>query len=245
MTRVRIRRAPGLVLPLLIVVAAAGGCVTPSPPPREIAYEGPRFTGEVIAWDESQSIVTLRTVDGQIRIRVHPDDLARLRPHSTVTLTGELLLPADVTILPGQATFTPVGPEDLSQLTARIVAVDIQGKITVETERGPTDVWVTNATEYHFGDPVQIRIIVRNGKVERTPGEAVPAKPPERKWTEFGDHAIVVGRVLSADARGILVVDSPRGPIRVWVAPRSDRYLAGEFVEVRTRVRRETQPARS
>jgi hypothetical protein len=245
MTPVRTWRVSGPFLRILVAAAAVAGCVTPSPPPREIAYEGPRFTGEVVAWDESQSIVTLRTVDGQIRVRVHPDDLARLKPRATVTLTGELVLPADVTILPGQATFTPVGPEDLSQLTARIVAVDIQGKITVETERGPTDVWVTNATEYNFGDPVQIRIVVRNGKVEPTPGEAVPAKAPERKWTEPGDHAIVVGRVLSVDPRGVIVVDSPRGPIRVWVTPKSDRYLAGEFVEVRTRVRHQPQPARS
>ena len=145
--------------------------------------------------------------------------------------TGEPIL------LPGQAPpFIPTGPEDQALVTARIVAVDIQGKITVESERGPADAWVPDATRFHFGDPVQIRIIVRTGRFESNPGASRSASVAVPRWTEPGDHAIVIGRILSVDQRGTIAVDSPRGPIRVWVTLALGRYRVGDVVEVRTRV---------
>ena len=145
--------------------------------------------------------------------------------------TGEPIL------LPGQASpFIPTGPEDQALVTARIVAVDIQGKITVESERGPADAWVTDSTRFHFGDPVQVRIIVRTGRLESTPGASLSGKATAPRWTEPGDHAIVIGRILSVDQRGTIAVDSPRGPIRVWVTLAFGGYRVGDVVEVRTRV---------
>lgn len=235
MTPARLRQTSVL---LLLIPAALAACAGPSRPPAAITYDGPRFTGEVLGWDAAQGLVTLRTVDGDIRVRVHPDQIGELRRHAVVTLPGELVLPAEVTILPGQSTFTPTGSEDQSHLKARIVAVDILGRITVESERGPTDVWVDDATHYSFGDPVLIRISVRTGRVKKAPGEAVPTKTPPLtlRTTEPGQHAIVVGRILSVDPRGTLTVESPRGPIRVWATLNLGRYLIGDFVEVRTRV---------
>jgi len=150
---------------------------------------------------------------------------------------GELPPTGEPTLLPGQASpFIPTGPEDQALVTARIVAVDIQGKITVESERGPVDAWVADATRFHFGDPVQVRIIVRPGRFESNPGGARSAEATAPRWYEPGDHAIVIGRILSVDQRGTIAVDSPRGPIRVWVTQELGSYRVGDVVEVRTRV---------
>ena len=48
--------------------------------------------------------------------------------------------------------------------------------------------------------------------------------------TEPGDYAIVSGRVLGADPRGLLTVESPRGPITVWV-PDTTPYPVGSAVQ--------------
>ena len=141
-------------------------------------------------------------------------------------------------ILPGErAVFMPTGPEDQSTTSARVVRTDMRGTITIESERGPADAWVVDATGYHFGDPVDIRMTVRAVQVERRPESGAPQDTPPPRWTEPGDHAIVTGRILSVNRRGTITVDSPRGPIRVWATPEPDRYCVGRWVEVRTRVR--------
>ena len=49
-----------------------------------------------------------------------------------------------------------------------------------------------------------------------------------------GDSAVVTGRVMGAN-RGILVVESPSGPIQVWVGD-SPGYAVSQPVQVRTNV---------
>jgi hypothetical protein len=49
-----------------------------------------------------------------------------------------------------------------------------------------------------------------------------------------GDSAVVTGRIMGVD-RGLLVVESPSGPIQVWVGE-SPRYSVSETVQVRTNV---------
>ncbi len=157
-------------------------------------------------------------------------------PQDVVELPVEAAPPAEPTILPGQTSaFIPRGPADQALTAARVVAVDIQGSITVESSRGPTDAWVTDALRYHFGDAVEISMSVRPGRLETLPGG--PANVPAPRWDEPGDHAIVIGRILGVDPRGTITVDSPRGPIRVWVTQAPGRYRVGEIVEVRSRVR--------
>lgn len=146
--------------------------------------------------------------------------------------------PGEPVVLPGGANvFVPTGPEDESVAKARVVAVDFRGKITIESERGPTEVWVSDPTRYHYGDPVEIRMVLRAGEVERNPNPAAPPTPLRLPLDEAGDHAVVVGPILRVDPRGPLTVDSERGPIRVWATRAPDRYRVGDFVEVRTRVR--------
>ncbi len=145
---------------------------------------------------------------------------------------------SEILILPGErAVFMPTGPEDQSTTSARVVRTDMRGTITIESERGPTDVWVVDATSYHFGDPVDIRMSVRAVQVQRRPESEAPAETAPPRWTEPGDHAIVTGRILSVNRRGTITVDSPRGPLRVWATLEPDRYCAGRWVEVSSRVR--------
>ena len=82
----------------------------------------------------------------------------------------------------------------------------------------------------------EVRIIVRTGRFESNPGGSRSAEATAPRWDEPGDHAIVIGRILSVDQRGTIAVDSPRGPIRVWVTQELGSYRVGDVVEVRTRV---------
>jgi hypothetical protein len=148
----------------------------------------------------------------------------------------EPAVPGERILLQGEpAAFVPTGVEDRSTTMARIVGVDIRGRITVESERGPVEVWVSDAMRYHFGEGVEITMWVRTGKLEMPPGG--PATSPSLPLREAGDHSVVIGRVLSVSPRGTITVESVRGPVRVWVTPESGRYRAGDYVEVRTRVR--------
>ncbi len=46
---------------------------------------------------------------------------------------------------------------------------------------------------------------------------------------------MVTGRVIGAGADGTLIVDSPRGPVQVWV--RGAYHQVGDTIEVRTEIR--------
>jgi hypothetical protein len=53
-----------------------------------------------------------------------------------------------------------------------------------------------------------------------------------------GDQAVVVGRILNVNPTGTLTIESPRGPVTVWV-PDANAFKIGDFVQVQTVV----QPA--
>lgn len=158
------------------------------------------------------------------------------RPPAEEPKTG--CRPSETLILPGeQAVFVPTGPEDRSATIAHVTGTDLRGKITVESERGPTEVWVVDATRYRFGDRVEITMAVRAVRVEARPES--PPSPGETpaEWSEPGDHAAVTGRILSVDPRGTISVESPRGEVQVWAKIEPNRYCVKNWVEVRTRVR--------
>lgn len=131
--------------------------------------------------------------------------------------------------------FVVTGIVDASLTMARVVGVDIRGRITVESERGPVEVWVPDAMRYQFGQAVEIKMSVRRGQLETPP--AGPGAAPVLPLKERGDHAVVIGPVVSVSPRGTITLDSERGPVRVWVNQETGRYRAGDYVEVRTRVR--------
>jgi hypothetical protein len=60
-------------------------------------------------------------------------------------------------------------------------------------------------------------------------GAASPSSEP-------GDHAVVTGRLVGINPGGVLVVESPTGPIQV-LAGDTTRYKVGDWLQVRTSVR--------
>jgi hypothetical protein len=66
------------------------------------------------------------------------------------------------------------------------------------------------------------------------PGAASVAQPSAPASSQPGDSAVVTGRIIGVD-RGLLVVESPSGPIQVW-AGASPRYAVAQTVQVRTNV---------
>jgi hypothetical protein len=67
---------------------------------------------------------------------------------------------------------------------------------------------------------------------------ADPAASPSAP-SQPGDHATVTGRVMGISKNGTLVIESPTGPVQVWV-PDSSKYRVEQPVQVRTSV--STQP---
>jgi hypothetical protein len=54
--------------------------------------------------------------------------------------------------------------------------------------------------------------------------------------SEVGDHAVVTGHIVAINPGGVLVVESPTGPIQV-VAGNGGRYAVGQAVQVRSTIR--------
>jgi hypothetical protein len=131
--------------------------------------------------------------------------------------------------------FIPTGPGAETVLTGRIAAVDPQGKIAVESDRGQAQVWVASPSGYRVGDNVHVTMTVRN--VQVVSGATAVSAPTQPTATGSGDFALVVGRVAGREASGLLTVESPRGPVQVVVAQLElERYRVGDWVQVRSRV---------
>ena len=120
--------------------------------------------------------------------------------------------------------------------------------VTVESfssqvQTSPTNVWVAAGAEQRFpkGAPVSLRISVQPVDLMPATAPASPTPAPvgalsASPTSEPGDHAVVTGRIMSINPGGVLVVESPTGPIQVLSAD-SSRYKIGDAVQVRTSVR--------
>jgi hypothetical protein len=223
------------------IVALLAGCATARTAPGTQS-----FTGEVWAWDRNDSVVTLMQDGGQpVRVKVSPDTLNTLRLHQFVTLTGTPAGPAAVvqTTQPaGTYNAVPRGQAEIVELTGTVTTVDPKGRLALTSDRGPLHVWVADGADQRFtkGAPVSVRISVQPVDLvpaaAPAPVAATPVGAPSASPTsEPGDHAVVTGRIIGITG-GVLVVESPTGPIQVITADGS-RYRIGEVVQVRTSVR--------
>jgi hypothetical protein len=229
----------------VLLLAALAGCAPQrAPGPRQDAAVGTgqvaAYSGEVWLWDTQTNIVTLRQGERLVRVKVSPDQLIGLRINQPATVRGELVGPAEIEqaqLPPG--TLVASGPPDEFDLTGTVAALDPAGKAGISSPRGPVEVWVaTPTTTLKPGQPVRVRMQVQPLQVAPpSPGApaSAPPAPVAAVGSEPGDYATVRGQVRAVDPGGRLIVDSPRGPIQVWV-PRVDRYTVGQFVEVRTAV---------
>lgn len=223
----------------LLVVLALAGCAT------ERAASAPgttAFTGEVWTWDQQANTVTLRQSGGQtIRVKVTPDQFIGLRLNQIATIRGELAGPAEIpTVQVPLGNLVPKGPADELEVTGKVSSVDPGGKAAIDSARGPVEVWVaTPATALRPGEEVRVKMHVQALQpVPARPGDppaAALAPPTPAVGPQPGDYATVRGPVKAIDPSGRLTIDSPRGPIQVWV-PKADRYTINEYVEVRTSV---------
>src|SRR5438477_11109996 len=111
-----------------MVAMIVTGCATA--PPERTAAVAPGYTGEVWTWDEKEQTVTLRQGNETFRVRVTPDQFARLRLHDTVTVYGERVGPAEipVTMVPmPPMTIVPRGSIDQTEINGTVTAIDPNG----------------------------------------------------------------------------------------------------------------------
>jgi hypothetical protein len=225
---------------LALVLIAACATLPPRPPAA-----GTPFRGEVWTWDDQRHIVTLRQGDRTIRVQTTPEQIAALRLHAVTTVYGTLAPPDEIEriVLPAPPTaLVPRGLADQVETAGTVAGIDPVGKLTVNSPRGPLQVWVSTsaADRYPQGAPVRVRVTVQPldavapavAGPDARPSGARPVPPPA---TAPGDYAAVVGQILAVDPAGRLIVDSPRGPIEVAV-PDPRRYRIGDTVEVQTAI---------
>ena len=229
-------------LTAVAIAVVLAGCA--SAPPATSPGAGQVFTGEVWTWDEPNSTVTLFK-DGRIqRVKVSPEELRTLRLHEYTRVVGQLAPPADmpVTVALGPTTPVPKGQAETLEVAGTVSTVDPAGRMAITSNRGPLHVWVAQGADQRFakGAPVNVRISVQPiDMVPLRPGQVVPAASSPvaaSPSSEPGDHAVVTGRIIGVNPGGVLVVESPTGPIQVLVGDGS-KYKVGEFAEIRTSVR--------
>jgi hypothetical protein len=143
----------------------------------------------------------------------------------------------------GPVTAVPKGQPEVVELKGTVASVDPSGRLAINSERGPVHVWVAAGADQRFkvGEPVTVRSSVQAVDLVPASAPSMPAPAPvgapsASPSTEPGDHAVVTGRIMGINAGGVLVVESPTGPIQVF-ATDSSRYKIGDAVQVRTTVR--------
>jgi hypothetical protein len=231
------------MLTAVALTAVLAGCAT-APPPATTTAGAQTFAGQVWNWDERESTVTLMQNGQLVRIKTTPDQMRTLQLHSFARITGTPAPPADVVITTGTTgpvTPVPKGPAEIFELRGSVAAVTPDGRLAVTTNRGPIHMWVAPGADQRFkvGEPVIVRASVQ--PVDLVPAAAATTPVPTpvgaaaSPSSEPGDHVVVTGRVMQVDQGGVLVVESPSGPIQVLGAD-SGRYRVGDAVQVRATV---------
>jgi hypothetical protein len=231
-------------LTVIAVAALLFGCASSAPPPTANVQT---FSGEVWTWNTDDSTVTLMQPGGQrVRVKITPDQMRTLELHSRTRVTGTLAPPDDLLIVQGQAgpvNAVPKGQAEVVELNGTVASVDPSGRLAVNSPRGPVHVWVASGAEQRFkvGAPVALKSSVQPvdlvpASAPATPTPAPVGSPAASPTSEPGDHAVVTGRIVGVNPGGVLVVESPTGPIQVLTADGS-RYKIGDAVQVRTTVR--------
>jgi hypothetical protein len=215
------------------------GCATQSARPQPA---GTAYTGEVWTWDEQESTVTLRRGTEDIRIKVTPDQIRGLELHQKATVRGELAPPMEIprVITPAMAArAVPRGPVDQQTVNGVVTAADPRGRVSIESDKGPLHVWAASGADQRFQSGAKVRVEMAVQPVDMVPaGAGAPTADPAASPStpsQPGDHAIVTGRIMGIAKNGTLVVESPTGPVQVWV-PDSSKYRVEQPVQIRTSV---------
>jgi hypothetical protein len=227
-------------LTAVAIAALLAGCATAAPPAGVQT-----FTGEVWTWDVKDSTVTLWQDGQRVRVKTTPEQIRTLQLHQFARVTGTLAPPSDLLVIGpmGPVTAVPKGQPEVVELKGAVAAVDPSGRLAINSERGPVHVWVATGADQRFkvGEPVTVRSSVQAVDLVPASAPAVPApapvgSPSASPSSEPGDHAVVTGRIMGINPGGVLVVESPAGPIQVLAAD-GGRFKIGDAVQVRTTVR--------
>jgi hypothetical protein len=220
-----------------VSVLASGCATTARPQPAGTAY-----TGEVWTWDEQESTVTLRRGAEDIRVKVTPDQIRGLELHQKATVRGELAPPMEMprVLTPAMAVrAVPRGPIDEQTVNGVVTAADPRGRLSIESDKGPLHVWAASGADQRFRTGAKVKVDMAVQPVDMVPaGSGAPTVDPAaspQAAPQPGDHAVVTGRIMGIAKSGTLVVESPTGPVQVWVAD-SSKYRVEQPVQIRTSV---------
>ena len=225
-------RTLGVIAVALLLAACAMA------PPAAPAAGGQTFTGEVWTWDEPNNVVTLYA-GGQItRVKVSREQLRVLQLHQNVRLIGE---PAPSGVEHTVATPGPVmpvlkGQPVVLEVKGTVASAEAAGRVAVDSERGPVNVWAAAGADQRFPRGGRVSVTMRVQPVDMVPATTPPPSPPSPASSEPGDYAVVTGRILGINPGGVLVVESPTGPVRVLVSD-GGRFKAGDWVQIHTTLR--------
>ena len=220
----------------IAVSVLVSACATQRPQPAGTAY-----TGQVWTWDEQESTVTLRRGAEDIRVKVTPDQLRGLQLHQQVTVRGELAPPMEIArvitpAMPLRA--VPRGPVDQQTVNGVVTASDPRGRLSIESDKGPLHVWAASGADQRFQPGAKVKVEMAVQPVDMvSAGAGAPTDPAASPTapSQPGDHAVVTGRIMGVAKNGTLVVESPTGPVQVWVAD-SSKYRTEQPVQIRTSV---------
>jgi hypothetical protein len=232
------------ILTAVAITVLLAGCASGSAPSSTAGVQS--FTGEVWTWDTTDSTVTMLQNGERVRVKTTPEQLRTLQLHQFTRITGTLAPPKDLLVVlgpVGPVTPVPKGQPEVVELRGTVASVDAGGRLVINSDRGPISVWGAAGADQRFrvGEPVTLSASVQPVDLVAMPTQATSApspvvSPAASPTSEPGDHAVVTGRILGVNAGGVLIVESPSGPIQVIVTD-GNRYRVGDAVQVRTSVR--------
>ena len=122
----------------------ARGTVTAIDPAGTVSVDSPR--GQLKVWTAVPLVTPLKAGD-EVRLQIRVQPLA-LAPSGA---TGKPAPPAEPSLS------VTTAPGEYAALTGRVIDVDANGRLTVESLRGPVTVSVTTPAQYQAGEWVEIR----------------------------------------------------------------------------------------
>jgi hypothetical protein len=132
------------------------------------------------------------------------------------------------------------GSAEQVELTGTVTAAGADGRVTLDSPRGPVHVWVATGADQRFTPGTPVRLMTAVQPVDMVPADRAPRPsddPAAALRAQPGDYSIVTGRIIGVQPNGGLVVESPSGPIQLWVTD-SSKYRLSDSVQVRTSLQR-------
>jgi hypothetical protein len=129
------------------------GTIAAVDPAGRIIVNAPQ--GAVQVWRATDGVAFTPGGTARVLMRVQPLDVVLIRP-------GQTVVSASATVIDPAAS-PRTEPGDYAVIVGRVIAVDPSGRLTVDSSRGPVNVWVPNPGRYKPNDTVEVRTSVHPG----------------------------------------------------------------------------------